>query len=142
VAVSVVHGGGKRVVSISTGRSTVRRCSLLRPSQQPRQLGDVGGDAPSLVAGEQVGGRTTAGVLLEVDERVAVVVLDEKQEAFASSMSHGGGKRRRASKAGGPDISSRRWPALHRCSVKARPTYRATQVALCHASAFGQSSFL
>jgi len=25
------------------------------PLQQPRQLGDVGGDAPGLVAGEQVG---------------------------------------------------------------------------------------
>ena len=70
---------------------------ILRPFQQPRQLRNIGRDPAGLVAREQIGGRATAGVLLEVDvgERVAFAVLDyEEQEAFASSMSHGGGKRR------------------------------------------------
>jgi hypothetical protein len=42
---------------------TLRR---LRPQHQLRQLGDVGGDAPRLVAGEEVGGSAPAGLLLEV----------------------------------------------------------------------------
>jgi hypothetical protein len=43
--------------------------------KQHRQLGDVGGDAPCLVAGEEVRRRATARLLLEVDvsERLPVV---------------------------------------------------------------------
>jgi hypothetical protein len=67
-----------------------------RAAQQVGQLGDVGGDAPGFVAGEQVGSRAPAGVTLEVDvgNRLTLLSLTMKQEAFASSMSHGGGKRR------------------------------------------------
>ena len=35
-------------------------------AQQLRQLGDVGGDAPGLVAGEQLGRRTPPRLILEV----------------------------------------------------------------------------
>jgi hypothetical protein len=35
--------------------------------QPLRQLGDVGGDAPGLVAGEQFGRRAPTGVILEID---------------------------------------------------------------------------
>ena len=36
-------------------------------AQQLRQLGDVGGDAPGLVAGEQVRRRAPSGLILEID---------------------------------------------------------------------------
>jgi hypothetical protein len=35
--------------------------------QQLRQLGDVGGDAPGLVAGEQLGRRPPAGLVLNIN---------------------------------------------------------------------------
>ena len=52
----------------------------MRPLQQLRQLGDVGGDAPRLVAGEEVGGSAPAGLLLEIDvgERLPVGVADDE----------------------------------------------------------------
>ena len=48
-------------------------------TQQLLQLGDVGGDAPGLVAGEQLGRRTPSRLLLEVDvrERLPVGVADD-----------------------------------------------------------------
>jgi hypothetical protein len=48
--------------------------------QQLRQLGDVGGDAPRLVAGEQLGRRPSSRLILEMDvsERLPVgVAYDE-----------------------------------------------------------------
>ena len=45
------------------------RAVVLRP-QQLRQLSDVGGDAPCLVAGEQLGRRTSALLPLEIDPPV------------------------------------------------------------------------
>ena len=55
-----------------------RWCVL--PSQQRRQLRDVGGDAPGLVAGEEVRRRTPARLLLEIDigERLTVGVADDE----------------------------------------------------------------
>jgi hypothetical protein len=56
-------------------------CNLVTPRlsagpQQLRQLGDVGGDAPSLVAGEQLGGGAASRLILEIDvgERLPVGV--------------------------------------------------------------------
>jgi hypothetical protein len=48
--------------------------------QQLRQLGDVGGDAPGLVAGEEVRRRATPRLLLEIDvgERLPVGVADDE----------------------------------------------------------------
>ena len=53
---------------------------ILRPAQQLRRLGDVGGDAPGLIAGKQIGGRATAGITLEIylGERVLVLVADNE----------------------------------------------------------------
>jgi hypothetical protein len=50
------------------------------PPQQIWQLRHVRGNAPGFVAGEQIGGRATTGVALEiyVGERLAVVVLDDE----------------------------------------------------------------
>jgi hypothetical protein len=47
---------------------------------QLRQLGDVGGDAPGLVAGEQVRRRATSPLILEVDvgECLPVGVADDE----------------------------------------------------------------
>jgi hypothetical protein len=46
---------------------------------QLRQLGDVGGDAPGFVAGEEVRRCATAGLVLEIDvgERLPVVIADD-----------------------------------------------------------------
>jgi hypothetical protein len=48
--------------------------------QQLRQLGDVRGDAPGLVAGEQLGRRPPCRLLLEIDvgERLPVGVADDE----------------------------------------------------------------
>jgi hypothetical protein len=64
--------------------------------QQLRQLGDVYGDAPRLVAGEQVCRRTPSRLLLEIDvgERLPVVIADDEVQASVSSAVQGGGKRR------------------------------------------------
>jgi hypothetical protein len=45
-----------------------------------RQLGDVGGDPPRLIAGEQLGRVASAGVILAIDEgqRLAVVIADDE----------------------------------------------------------------
>jgi hypothetical protein len=51
------------------------------------QLGDVGGDAPSLVAGEEVRRRATARLLLEIDagQRLPTVVPDDEASAHYES---------------------------------------------------------
>ena len=51
-----------------------------RPAPQPRQRGDVGGDAPGLVAGEQLRRRAASRFILEIDvgERLPVVVADDE----------------------------------------------------------------
>ena len=57
-----------------------REAAALSVSQQPRQLGDVGGDSPGLVIGEQFGRRASSGLVIEVDvgERLAVAVADDE----------------------------------------------------------------
>ena len=49
-------------------------------AQQLRQLGDVHGDAPRFIAGEQLRGRAPTGLLLEIDvgERLPVGVADDE----------------------------------------------------------------
>ena len=51
-----------------------------RPAQQLRQLGDVGGDAPGLVAGEQLGRRAPSRLILEIDigQRLTAGVADDE----------------------------------------------------------------
>jgi hypothetical protein len=46
---------------------------------QLRQLGDVGGDAPGLVPGEQTGSQPSAGFIVEIDvgQRLPYGVADE-----------------------------------------------------------------
>jgi hypothetical protein len=55
---------------------------ILRPSQQPRQLRNIGRDSAGLLARQQIGRRAAAGVALEIrtlkGERLAVVVLDDE----------------------------------------------------------------
>ena len=50
-----------------------------RLAQQLRQLGDVHGDAPRFIAGEQLRRRAPTGLLLEIDvgERLPVVIADD-----------------------------------------------------------------
>jgi hypothetical protein len=57
-----------------------QEAAALSVSHQPRQLGDVGGDAPRLVAGEQLGRCASPRLLLEVDvgERLPIGVADDK----------------------------------------------------------------
>jgi hypothetical protein len=64
-------------------------------AQQLRQLGDVGGDAPDLVAGEQLIDRAAVRlvIMVEIAERLTAGVADVKQ-ASVSSTDQGGGKRR------------------------------------------------
>ena len=49
-------------------------------AQQLRQLGDVGGNAPGLVAGEQVCRRTASGLVLEIEmpQRLPSRVADDE----------------------------------------------------------------
>jgi hypothetical protein len=42
-------------------------CAVVLSPQHLRQLGDVGGDAAGIVAGEQFGRRAPTGVILEID---------------------------------------------------------------------------
>jgi hypothetical protein len=48
--------------------------------RQPRRLGDIGGDAPGFVAGQQLGRRTPPRLILEIGirQRVADVILDDE----------------------------------------------------------------
>jgi hypothetical protein len=61
--------------SLGASVKKVRKPSGLRPPQQLRQLGDVGGDAARLGAGEQIGGRAAAGVTrkIHIGERLPVL---------------------------------------------------------------------
>jgi hypothetical protein len=54
---------GAEIVSVPP--QTSLRTAVNR--EQLRQLGDVGGDAPRLVAGEELGRCTPTGVILEID---------------------------------------------------------------------------
>ena len=53
------------------------------PAQQVGQLGDVGGDAPSVVTGEQLSSRTTTEVILAIDEGERLLVGVAHDEARA-----------------------------------------------------------
>jgi hypothetical protein len=55
-------------------------------SSESAQLGDVGGDAPGLVAGEEMRRRTPARLLLEIDVRERLPV------GVAWSVVKGGGR--------------------------------------------------
>jgi hypothetical protein len=61
-------------------RATQAAAVLGATLQQLRQLGDVRGDAPGLVAGEQLGRRPPCRLLLEIDvgERLPVGVADDE----------------------------------------------------------------
>jgi hypothetical protein len=85
--------------------------SRFSAAARARQLGNIGGDAARLVAGQQLGGRPSPRLILEIDigQRVAVVILDDErattavmrrkseQASFASSIVQGGCKRRAGS---------------------------------------------
>jgi hypothetical protein len=60
--------------------SRANRVSLGRRDEQVRQLRDIGGDAPGLVAGEQMCRRAPSRLLLEIDvgERLAGVILHDE----------------------------------------------------------------
>src|ERR1700738_670301 len=77
-------------MSVSLSSSISSDTISLLSAQQLRQLGDVGRDPPRLVAGQQLGRRTSARLLLE--SAWPLLSLTMKQAALASSMSHGGGK--------------------------------------------------
>jgi hypothetical protein len=64
-----------------------------RRPQQLWQLGDVGDDAPGLVAGEQPGRRSTARLVLEIDVGERLPSSRTLKEALVSSADHCGGKR-------------------------------------------------
>ena len=53
-------------MSQATGRNS--RWSSSRLTQYFKHLGDVGGDAPGLVAGEQLGRGPSSRLLVEIDE--------------------------------------------------------------------------
>jgi hypothetical protein len=82
------------VVSRPLKHTTARAGLGSGGSQQLRQLSDVGGDAPGLVLGEQLGRRTPTGRVLDVEvaERLPVGVANDEAPA-CSSISQGGGKR-------------------------------------------------
>ena len=54
--------------------------AVVLPPQQLRQRGDVGGDPSRFVAGEQLGCRASAGLLLEIDvgKRLPTGVADDE----------------------------------------------------------------
>jgi hypothetical protein len=66
--------------------------------QQLRQLGDVGGNTPGLVLGQQARRCTSPRFILELDirQRLPFRSFAMKQASLFSSMVHGGGKRRAA----------------------------------------------
>ena len=68
---------------------------LTAPPQQLRQLGDIGGDAPRLVASEQLGRRAPVGLVLEVEvtgagsgSRQIASAATVSQEAMRASGRH------------------------------------------------------
>jgi hypothetical protein len=65
--------------------------SQAAPLEQLRQLGDVGGSAPRIVACEQIGSRAAAGLILNVDvgERLTGVIPHDE-----AGISFFGGPRR------------------------------------------------
>jgi hypothetical protein len=64
-------------------------------AQQLRQLGDVGGDAPGLVVGEQTGSRPSARFILEIDVASACPLASRTmKQTSVSSTDQGGGERR------------------------------------------------
>ena len=85
--------------------------------QQLRQLRDVRGDAPRLVARHQSRCRSPARLILEIDirQRVPGVVLHD--EAISSTI-HGGGKRRDVISAG-----TRRPRAIAPCARQPKPRW-------------------
>jgi hypothetical protein len=62
----------------------------LRLAQQFQQLRDIRCDPPRLVFGEQLGGRTPAGLLLEIDiGKLLVVAVAHDQAREISKMQNG-----------------------------------------------------
>jgi hypothetical protein len=90
VASSASRTASQRAATLKTAPRRDRTSFASAPLlQQLRQLGDVGGDAPGFVAGEEVRRRATTRLLLEIDvgERLPVGVADDdglcRQEASA-----------------------------------------------------------
>ena len=75
-----------------------------RLPQPLRQLGDVGGDAPRLVAGEQLRRCAAARLLLEIDvgERLPVGVADDEAPPMQLGVGLVDGPRRREAALGQP----------------------------------------
>jgi hypothetical protein len=61
-------------------RFALRAAPALKAKQQLRQLRHIDGNPPRLVFGEQLGGRSSPRLVLEINvrERLAVVVADDK----------------------------------------------------------------
>jgi hypothetical protein len=71
------RGADRRECAAATSSRLVHR---RRRAQQLRQLGDVGGDPPGLIAGEEVRRRPPSRLLLAIDvsERLPVGVADDE----------------------------------------------------------------
>jgi hypothetical protein len=61
---------------------------ILRPLQQLRHLGHVDGDAPRLLARQQIGGGSTTRLVLivQVCERLPAVIADDKARPVALNL--------------------------------------------------------
>jgi hypothetical protein len=73
-----VAAGAARVFSFTVPNR--QRFPLVRASAKLRQLRDIGRDPPRLVFAEQLGGRSPAGLILEINigELLAAVIADNK----------------------------------------------------------------
>jgi len=73
-------GDPKRRGPVALSQFPVNKRVHIRPrlgAEQLRQLRDIGRNPPSLVAGEQRGGRAPAGIVLEIDVAHDCVIADE-----------------------------------------------------------------
>jgi hypothetical protein len=72
---------------MATNVSPVNKRVRIRPRlsrQQLRQFRNVGRNAPGFVAGEQIGSRAPAGIVLEIDECQRLRVAVAHDEAWLS----------------------------------------------------------
>jgi hypothetical protein len=117
--------GLSKCAAATSSRLAFRR----RPAQQQlRQLGDVGRDAPRIVAGEELGRRSPSRLVLEIDvgECLPIVVADDEARV---GLLDGPGRREAARQIaiieigheprGGPVLGAGQLPrALWRCAIK------------------------
>jgi hypothetical protein len=104
---------------------TLRR---LRPPQQLRQLGDVGGDALRFVACQQVRRRSATGLILEVDvrQRLPVVILPD--EAGGVRLLNG----KQAGSSGRPELLGNALRSFRRALPVAVPDAEALLLHYCY----------